>query len=113
MNYFIRALKKFADFSGRDSRKEYWMFFLFYLLFYIGFVVIDVILGTQLLSIIFSLVLLIPSLSIGARRLHDTSRSGWWQLIAIIPILGIIILIIFLVQDSHGANDYGVSPKAI
>jgi len=113
MNYFIRALKKFADFSGRDSRKEYWMFFLFYPLFYIGFVVIDVILGTQLLSIIFSLVLLIPSLSIGARRLHDTSRSGWWQLIAIIPILGIIILIIFLVQDSHGANDYGVSPKAI
>jgi len=112
MGYFIRALKKYADFNGRDSRKEYWMFFLFYMLFYIGFIIVDVMIGTQVLSILFSLALLVPSLSIGARRLHDTGRSGWWQLIVLVPLLGLIILIVFLAQDSHGANNYGPSPKA-
>ncbi len=110
MEYFIGAFKKFADFSGRASRKEYWMFILIYLLISIGLSIIDGILGTAILSPLFSLVLLIPSISIATRRLHDTSRTGWWQLIALIPLIGLIVLIIFLVQDSHDDNAYGSRP---
>lgn len=111
MEYFTGALKRYADFSGRASRQEYWMFILFYMIFYIVLSVIDGILDTMLLSIVFSLALLIPSISIAARRLHDTSRTGWWQLIAFIPLIGAIVLLVFLVQDSHEDNDYGPNPK--
>lgn len=108
MNYFIGALKKYADFSGRARRKEYWMFVLICTIINI----ILAVLGIDIISMIFSLALLVPSISIGARRLHDTGRSGWWQLIYLIPLIGLIVMIVFLVQDSHDDNDYGVNPKA-
>ena len=111
MEYFIGALKKYADFTGRARRKEYWMFILFYLIFYIVLTVIDAAIGSYILAALFSLVLLLPTISIAARRLHDTGRSGWWQLISLIPILGGIVLLVFLVQDSHEENEYGESPK--
>jgi uncharacterized membrane protein YhaH (DUF805 family) len=112
MDYFIGALKKYADFTGRARRKEYWMFFLFYIIFYFGVVIIETLLDMGMFSIMFSLAMLIPSISIAARRLHDTGRSGWWQLIALIPIIGLIVLIVFLALDGHDANDYGVNPKS-
>ncbi|MGR3220105.1 MAG: DUF805 domain-containing protein, partial [Candidatus Anammoxibacter sp.] len=59
------------------------------------------------------LVLLVPSISIAARRLHDTGRTGWWQLIALIPLIGTIVLIVFLAQDSHSENSYGPNPKLV
>jgi len=111
MDNFIEALKKYADFTGRARRKEYWMFILFYMLFYMGLAVIDFFIGQEMLSIIFSLALLVPSVSIAARRLHDTGRSGWWQLILLIPIIGLIVLLVFLAQDSREDNAYGVNPK--
>ena len=61
---------------------------------------------------ILQLALLVPTLAVGARRLHDTGRSGWWLLIGLIPIVGWIILLVFLVQDSHPANQHGPNPKA-
>ncbi len=112
MEYFITALKKYADFTGRARRKEYWMFILFYLIFYISMIVLDSIMGTMVLTPILALVLLVPSISVAARRLHDTGRSGWWQLIIIIPIIGSIALILFLAMDSHEKNEYGLNPKA-
>lgn len=87
------------------------MFILFYMIFYIALSVIDSFIGSMILSSIYLLALLIPSISIATRRLHDTGRSGWWQLIALLPIIGIIILIVFLVQDSHDENEYGENPK--
>ncbi|OEE57745.1 hypothetical protein A1OO_17365 [Enterovibrio norvegicus FF-33] len=111
MNYFLLALKNFAVFSGRARRKEYWMFILFYLIFSIVLTIVDQILGSAFLSLIFSLALLIPSISLTARRLHDTGRSGWWQLIALIPLVGAIVMIVFLVQDSKEDNEHGVNPK--
>ncbi|WP_351010611.1 DUF805 domain-containing protein [Shewanella sp. S1-58-MNA-CIBAN-0166] len=69
------------------------------------------VLGLDTISAIVSLALLVPSLSIAARRLHDTGRSGWWQLILLIPIIGLIVLIVFLAQDSHDVNDYDVNLK--
>ena len=113
MEYFIGALKRYADFTGRAKRQEYWMFILFYLIFYLMLSVIDAVIGTPVLSSLYSLALFIPSISIAARRLHDTSRSGWWQLIALIPLIGAIVLIVFLVQDSHEDNEYGPNPKLV
>ncbi|WP_338589666.1 DUF805 domain-containing protein [Shewanella khirikhana] len=113
MEYFIGALKKYADFTGRARRKEYWMFVLFYLIFYLVTVGIDMALGTTFIAAIFSLGLLLPSLAIGARRLHDTGRSGWWQLLYFIPLIGAIVLLVFFCQDSQDENDYGANPKAL
>ena len=113
MEYFIDAFKKFAVFEGRARRKEYWMFILFYIIIYAVLTAIDIAMGSVLLTSIFSIICLVPTISLAARRLHDTGRSGWWQLISLIPLIGAIILIVFLVQDSHEANEYGLNPKAI
>jgi len=107
MEYFTDAFKKYAEFSGRASRKDYWMFVLIYVLIYVGLFVIDSVLYTAWLAPIFSLVVLIPSISITTRRLHDTSRSGWWQLIYFIPLIGVIVMLIFLCEASHADNEYG------
>ena len=111
MEYFIDAFKKYADFTGRATRTEYWMFILFYMIIYVALAVIDAFLGTVILSLLFSLVLLVPSISIATRRLHDIGRTGWWQLILFIPLLGLIVLIVFLVLDSQDENEYGPNPK--
>jgi len=88
------CFRKYADFNGRATRTEYWWFFL------------AVLLGTAAASLIslrvyalFSLVTLLPMIAVGARRLHDTNRSGWWQLLALVP-FGVILAIIFLAQRS-------------
>ncbi|MGB3609247.1 MAG: DUF805 domain-containing protein [Cellvibrio sp.] len=112
MEYFLGAYKKYADFTGRARRQEYWMFILFYFIVSIILGIVDGVLGIQILGLLFSLASLVPSLAIGARRLHDTGRSGWWQLLYLIPLIGLIIMIIFLVQDSHPDNEYGPNPKA-
>ncbi len=120
MNWFVFALKKYADFSGRARRSEYWYFVLFYILIYIGLTIIDVVtgafsdsLGLGLLTGIFSLAMLIPSISVTVRRLHDTDRSGWWLLIGLIPLIGAIVLLVFCVQDSQSSeNRFGFNPKA-
>jgi uncharacterized membrane protein YhaH (DUF805 family) len=70
------------------------------------------VLGLDVFSIIFGLMIFVPSISIGARRLHDTGRSGWWQLVYLVPLIGLIVMIFFLAQDGHDENDYGVKPKS-
>lgn len=107
MEHFLDGFRNFANFNGRATRTQYWMFILFYMLIYIGLSVIDVLLGTIVLAGIFSLVMLIPAISYATRRLHDIGRTGWWQLIALIPLIGAIVLLIFLVQKSQGPNQYG------
>jgi uncharacterized membrane protein YhaH (DUF805 family) len=113
------CLQKYADFSGRGRRSEYWYFALFNLLVAIAAGILDAILGTDfdtgsgLIGLLASLALLLPGLAAGVRRLHDTSRSGWWILIGLIPIIGWIILIVFYVQDSHPDNQYGPNPKGV
>lgn len=114
MEHFLSVVKQYANFEGRARRQEYWMFFLVYILIYIGLAVIDAVLGLGFLALIYALALLVPSISVAARRLHDTGRSGWWQLIALIPLIGAIILIVFLALDSTpGENQYGPNPKGL
>jgi uncharacterized membrane protein YhaH (DUF805 family) len=113
MEFFTDAYKRYADFSGRATRQQYWMFILFYMIFYIVLALIDAfILGIPVLSGLFSLASIIPSLSIAARRLHDIGKSGWWLLISLLPLIGVIVLLVFLVMDSTEDNIYGPNPKA-
>ncbi len=108
------VLTQYVGFSGRARRSEYWWFVLFTVIVDIVVSAIDAAIGSSILGIIVSLALLLPSLAVGIRRLHDTDRSGWWILIGIIPLVGWIVLIVFAVQDSsNGANKYGPSPKEI
>ena len=120
MSWFIGALKKYAVFEGRARRKEYWFFVLFYVIFAFGMALVDVIAGTMyygavtggLLSGLYALAMLIPSISVTVRRLHDTGRSGWWVLIGLIPLIGAIVLFVFMVLDSQqGENRFGPNPK--
>ncbi len=118
MSWYLTVLKKYAVFSGRARRKEYWMFFLFYIIFTIALGIIESILGMGgedggLLSGLFVLAMLIPSLAVTFRRLHDTDRSGWWLLIGFVPLIGSIVILVFMIQDSQaGENRYGTNPKA-
>jgi uncharacterized membrane protein YhaH (DUF805 family) len=119
MNWYIQSLKKYADFSGRARRMEYWMFVLFNVLISIVLAFIDKATGTLnadygigLLGGIFSLAVLVPGLAVSVRRLHDTGRSGWWLLIGLIPLVGVIVLIVFMLQAGKpGSNQYGANPK--
>jgi uncharacterized membrane protein YhaH (DUF805 family) len=111
------CFSKYADFNGRARRSEYWWWILFTVLVGIVASIIDAILGTGngsgsgLIQSIANLALLLPSLAVGARRLHDTDRSAWWLLLWLAICVGWIVLIIFFVQDSKGDNKYGPSPK--
>ncbi len=111
LNWFIDPVKHhYADFSGRVSRKTYWMFVLVYIILAIAIAIVESIIGLNILGLIFSLAILVPSIAIATRRLHDTGLSGWFQLIALIPILGAIVLIVLLVRKGEaGANKYGPS----
>jgi uncharacterized membrane protein YhaH (DUF805 family) len=119
MSWYLEVLKKYAVFSGRARRMEYWMFVLFNIIIIVVLALIDYLTGTfspragvGLLGGLYSLAVLIPSIAVTVRRLHDTGRTGWWILIGLIPVIGNIVLLIFMVLDSEpGANEYGPNPK--
>ena len=117
MSWYLEALKKYAVFSGRSRRKEYWYFVLFNIIVSIVLAGIDALLGTLtsyigLLSGIYGLAVLIPTLALTVRRLHDIDRSGWWILIGLVPLIGAIVLLVFAVMEgTPGNNRYGPNPK--
>ncbi|PIP87363.1 hypothetical protein COW81_00600 [Candidatus Campbellbacteria bacterium CG22_combo_CG10-13_8_21_14_all_36_13] len=112
MNYFIGALKKYAVFEGRARRSEYWYFVLFGVIFYVVIGVISSLIDTNILSLLFSIAIFIPSLAVSVRRLHDIGRSGWMILINFIPIAGFIWYTVLMCLDSNiGQNEYGPNPK--
>jgi len=111
MEYFLDALRKYANFEGRASRKSFWMYWLIYVIasYAIGF--IDVLIGSGgIIAGLVWLALLLPSISLNVRRLHDINRSGWWLLLPIIPIIGVIVLLLFYVSKSvNEGNRFGPS----
>ncbi|MFJ1733870.1 DUF805 domain-containing protein [Streptomyces sp. NPDC088254] len=112
MHWYVDVLKKYAVFGGRARRQEYWMFTLFSVIVSIVLAIIDAAIGSSILGIIYSLAVLLPSLGVAVRRLHDTGRSGWWLLIALVPLIGAIVLIVFLASEGkRGPNEYGPDPK--
>lgn len=121
MNWYLTVLKKYATFSGRARRKEYWMFSLFHFIFAFVLGILDGVLGfisyetgLGILSSLYILATFLPSLAVLVRRLHDTDRSGWWVLIGIIPLIGPIVLLVFACLDSKvGENRFGSNPKGL
>jgi uncharacterized membrane protein YhaH (DUF805 family) len=113
------CFSKYVDFNGRARRSEFWWWVLFTFVLGIVASIVDAILGTRnssgsgLFQGIANLAVLLPSLAVGARRLHDTGRSAWWLLLWLLCIIGWIILIVWFCQDSHGDNKYGPSPKGL
>lgn len=113
MNWYIHVLRNFSDFHGRSRRTEYWMFVLINFLILLGLNFIESLLELPtVLSSLYSLVVFIPSLAVAIRRLHDTGRSGWWILINLLPFIGQIVFLIFVIMDSEPKeNRWGPVPK--
>ena len=112
MSWFIEALKKYAVFSGRARRKEFWMFVLFTVIIYALLLGIGFAIKAPYIAIVFYVAILLPSLAVHVRRLHDTGRSGWWVLFGLVPLVGGITLLVFQCSDSQpGVNKYGPNPK--
>ena len=127
MNLMFQPLRKYADFQGRARRSEFWLFWLF--TFVVGFVLqmIGGMMGgaadpsnpaamysspAGIVLLLFYLAILIPSIAVAIRRLHDTNRSGWWLLIALIPFIGALVLLVFYVlPGTVGPNKFGEDPK--
>lgn len=96
LNHYINAFRNYANFEGRATRSAFWYFQL------VSFIISIILtaISAGVLGLIYSLAVLIPTLALGARRLHDTNRSGWWQLLLLIPLIGIIVLIIFWIGQT-------------
>ena len=120
MEWFVEAMRKYAVFKGRARRKEYWWFLLVYLLISLVLTVFDGIIGKYdaqsgmgLLSGLFGVATFLPGLAVAVRRLHDTDRSGWWVLITVLPVIGLLIFVIFMARaGTPGENRFGADPKA-
>jgi uncharacterized membrane protein YhaH (DUF805 family) len=118
VKWYIEVMKKYAVFSGRARRQEYWMFVLFNVIIALVLGIIEGIadsdsgVSRSTLTTLYGLAILIPSLAVSVRRLHDTGRTGWWMLIGVIPVIGTIVLLIFMIQDGRPTdNQYGPNPK--
>lgn len=119
MDWFRAALGKYATFAGRARRREYWNYVLWCFLIYLGLLIVDAVTGTfsmeleiGFLSGLFLLATCLPSVAVAVRRLHDTGRSGWWLLVGLLPLLGQLVLLFFMVQEGDpGDNRYGPDPK--
>ncbi|GAA5524406.1 inner membrane protein YhaH [Microbulbifer aestuariivivens] len=119
MYWYFKVLQNYFNFRGRAPRREYWFFVLFNLLFALALSVIDTVTGLYsaeygigYLGGIYALFVLLPSLAVTVRRLHDTGRSGWWILVSLIPLLGYLILLAFMVFGSEAStNRFGPNPN--
>lgn len=115
MRWFIEPFRKYADFSGRARRMEYWMFYVGVSVIGMGLLVLTS--ASDVMTILFWLFylgVLIPGLAVGVRRMHDTDRSGWWILISAIPLVGWVWFLVLTLLDSEpGQNRYGPNPKGV
>ena len=134
MNWYLTVLKKYAEFDGRARRMEYWMFTLINALIFWGIAFIGVFIGraigasttigpdgdvvvatgggiTPVLLLLYCFAMLIPTIAVTVRRLHDIGRSGWWYLIYFIPLGGFVLLVFTIFEGQPGPNQYGPDPK--
>lgn len=118
MNWYFKVIKNYAVFNGRARRMEYWMFVLFNIIISLILAIFGQslfkngnIAEPQLLNNIYSLIILLPTIAVSVRRLHDLDKSGWWFLLFLIPIIGTILMVFFFVQQgTSGRNRFGEDP---
>ena len=115
MEWYKKVISNYFNFNGRARRKEYWMFLLINIIIYFVLFGVDYAMGSfGILAGLYSLAMLIPSIAVAIRRMHDIGKSGLFLLIGLIPILGALILIYFLAQEGNqGPNEYGADPKGM
>jgi len=140
MKYYISALKQYANFSGRSTRSEYWYFVLFNFIFFIAISMLDTAFGTRIdyessyhgaygytqssvhigfLSLAYALAVFLPGLAVFVRRMHDVGKSGWYILLAFLPLIGFIWLLVLLCTDSqpgenkYGPNSFGIGNQSV
>ncbi|WP_114950795.1 DUF805 domain-containing protein [Sphingosinicella terrae] len=130
MEYMFAPLKRYAEFSGRSRRKEYWLWVLFVLVAYFVLMYVDAALGLGgtadsyaeggsagfnmsggWLTMIFALAVFIPGLAVSIRRLHDIGKSGWFVLLAFVPLVNLYLLYLYVQPGTQGPNEYGPDPK--
>ena len=119
MQWYLKVIKNYLGFSGRAHRTEFWMFVLVNLVICIVIGMVEGVLGIRSaetgvgpLTSLYSLAVLLPSIAVAIRRLHDIGRSGWWLLIGFVPVVGGLVLLVFYCLDSVPDNEYGPNPKA-
>jgi uncharacterized membrane protein YhaH (DUF805 family) len=119
MDWYLKVLKNYVGFSGRARRKEYWMFVLFNILFAVAAMVLDNVLGLASEKLhygpiygLYALAVFLPGLAAGVRRLHDTDRSGWWLLLCLVPLVGLVVIVFLALEGTPGGNRFGPDPKA-
>jgi uncharacterized membrane protein YhaH (DUF805 family) len=119
LGYWAGCYRKYATFTGRARRAEYWWYTLFNVLIYLALIVIGLLIGgttegTTILGVlvgVYILAVFLPTLAVTCRRLHDSGLSGWWQLLGIIPLGGIAVFIMTLLDSNPGTNKYGPDPR--
>ncbi|WP_420456165.1 DUF805 domain-containing protein [Rubrivirga sp.] len=123
MDWYLDILRHhYADFDGRARRKEYWMFVLVNLGIYIAIAVVAGVLSSiweplgwiaGLAYVAFALGVMVPSIAVGVRRLHDTGKTGWLMLLGMIPLANLVLLYFMIVEGDPGPNEYGPDPKEV
>lgn len=115
MEWYTKVFQKYADFDGRARRKEFWMFLLINMVIGLSIAVVETVIGFTfgIIGMLYSLAVLIPSIAVGARRLHDTGRTGWLLLIGFIPLVNLVLLFFMVQPGIAGKNQYGNDPKAV
>lgn len=124
MYWYLKCWKQYIDFQGRARRKEYWVFTLVNIIIYLLFYILSfsmmydssgiLFLMTSIIFFLYAVAIILPSIAVAVRRLHDTGRSGWWYLLNVIPLVGSICLLVLLCLDSEpGENQWGENPKGI
>ena len=116
MRWYLTVLRKYSVFGGRAQRNEYWMFALINAVVVLGLGLVNGLTGADVpaIPLFYTLAVVLPGLAVTVRRLHDTNRSGWWLLILFVPIVGAIILLLFMgTPGGETPNRFGASPKAI
>ncbi|MEW1696400.1 DUF805 domain-containing protein [Streptomyces sp. NPDC093249] len=112
MNWYLAVFKKYAVFNGRARRQEFWMFELFNVIASIVLGIIGSATDITVLGLIYALAVIVPTLAVTVRRLHDTNRSGWWVLIGLVPVVGFVVLVVFAcIEGDQHENEHGPNPK--
>ncbi|PEP90957.1 DUF805 domain-containing protein [Bacillus wiedmannii] len=117
MRWYLYALKNYAKFSGRATRKEYWIFTLvnkatFWSLIYFASYSPSVFYLRANITLLYIAIFIVPTLAVEARRLHDSGKTGWWQLLNLVPFGGAVLLVFCIIESDEGENKYGLNPHS-